>query len=280
MKKIFFVIIIISFLLGFSYFSRYKLLLVSNSYNYRVEEPGGGAEEIELLTYNIQRGIGLDGKLDLERTATVIKESGADIIGLNEVDFRTTRSGLINQAKYLAEALEMNYAYGASISNYIGSYGNALLSRYPIVDVENFILPALEASGGEKRSLLKARLELSRDKSIIILLTHLSLNREERREQIRWINQYLAELREPFILMGDFNTEAQEVLKYIQEENSTLVSLVDGVKTYPVPVPIKGIDLYFSDERVRVLEAGALESPASDHLPLYLKIKLSAENKA
>lgn len=154
------------------------------------------------MTYNIQRGIGLDGKLDLERTATVIKESGADIIGLNEVDFRTTRSGLINQAKYLAEALEMNYAYGASISNYIGSYGNALLSRYPIVDVENFILPALEASGGEKRSLLKARLELSRDKSIIILLTHLSLNREERREQIRWINQYLAELREPFILMG------------------------------------------------------------------------------
>ncbi|NLJ84298.1 MAG: endonuclease [Halanaerobiaceae bacterium] len=276
MKKLIIIIIVISLFSCWYLFSREELLLVSNQFYFQTEERLEGKVELELLTYNIQRGIGLDGRLDLERTASVIRGSGADIIGLNEVDVRTGRSGFRNQAGYLAEALEMNYAFGPSIRGYIGSYGNAILSRYPIIDVENIFLPVLEGSEGENRSLLKARLDLGGGRIINILLTHLSLNLEERREQIKWINQYLEKLEDPYILMGDFNTEAREVLYYIREEKGGLVSLVDNSKTYPADLPVKGIDLFFSDGRVTVLEEYTIDSPASDHLPLYLKISLSA----
>lgn len=273
MKKLIVLMIVIGLFFYCYFLSREELMLVSNQYYYQTE---GGPEEIvvlELLTYNIQRGIGLDGQLDLKRTASVIRESGADIVGLNEVDVGTGRSGFINQARYLAEALQMNYAYGPSIRHYVGGYGNTILSRYPIIDAENIMLPVLMGSEGENRSLLKARVELGKDRTINILLTHLSLNPEERREQIKWINQYLEELSEPYILMGDFNTEAREVLSYIQEDGR-LVPLVADSKTYPAALPTKGIDLFFSDERVIVLEEYTIESSASDHLPLYLKISL------
>src|SRR4051794_39354446 len=96
--------------------------------------------ELNVMTFNIHHGRGTDRKLNIGRISQVIKESNADLIGLNEVDrFFSKRSDYIDQISWLAKHLEMNYAFGEAITlrskktNITRQYGNAFLSRYPII---------------------------------------------------------------------------------------------------------------------------------------------------
>ena len=151
MKKLIIIIIVISLFSCWYLFSREELLLVSNQFYFQTEERLEGKVELELLTYNIQRGIGLDGRLDLERTASVIRGSGADIIGLNEVDVR--QAEVVSEIRLIPGGGPGDeLCLWTQHKGYIGSYGNAILSRYPIIDVENIFLPVLEGSEGENRS--------------------------------------------------------------------------------------------------------------------------------
>lgn len=63
--------------------------------------------KLKVMTFNMHHGVGLDGELNLQRVAKQIRKSGADIIGLNEVDNHySARSHFKNQAKKLAENAE------------------------------------------------------------------------------------------------------------------------------------------------------------------------------
>ncbi len=71
---------------------------------------------LSVLSYNIHHGVGGDGRLDLDRIAAVIRDSGADVAALQEVDRHwSARSGLADQAKELARRLRMHHAYGANL---------------------------------------------------------------------------------------------------------------------------------------------------------------------
>src|SRR5699024_12267224 len=107
--------------------------------------------EITVGTYNVQAGINNDGKYDLDSTAETIRKSGADIIGLNEVDVHWgSRSEFDNVVKILANELGMEYFF-APIYNLDPSnpedpnrqYGVAILSKYPIVHAENHYMTIL-----------------------------------------------------------------------------------------------------------------------------------------
>ncbi|MFP4660616.1 MAG: endonuclease/exonuclease/phosphatase family protein [Halanaerobiales bacterium] len=237
-------------------------------------------ENIKLLTYNIRHGVGVDGRLDLDRIVEVIKYSGAEIIGLNEVDYLMRRSGFRNQVGYIAEKLGMNYAFGASEKQIAGSYGNAILSRYPIVRVENHELPSLVDKKMEKRALIKSKIKISDDKSIYVLSTHLSLNCTERSKQIIWLEKFLSVFSEPYILMGDFNTEIDEI-NYVLNENDITSSALIPIpvllqrKTYPSVNPVKGVDMYFSSLSFEVKDSHTINTTASDHLPVYLEVEFA-----
>jgi endonuclease/exonuclease/phosphatase family metal-dependent hydrolase len=124
----------------------------------------------------------LDGRVDLERIAKIIEESGADIIGLNEVDCHfSRRSGDVNQAERLAKLLQMDYEFGASLtlpalvsSQQVRQYGNALLSRYPIIHEEthHFQPKWMKAEG---RSVLEATIQYNQH-LIDTFISHISLN--------------------------------------------------------------------------------------------------------
>src|SRR5262249_22502428 len=71
-----------------------------------------GDTRIRAVTFNVCHGLGLDGHQDLERTAQVLRELAPDIAGLQEVEEGAERSGGIDQAAWLADALGMRFASG------------------------------------------------------------------------------------------------------------------------------------------------------------------------
>ncbi|MCK9910494.1 endonuclease/exonuclease/phosphatase family protein, partial [Microbacteriaceae bacterium K1510] len=89
--------------------------------------------------------------------ANEIKQLHADIIALQEVDNGLPRSRFVNQAKAIAQQIGMNYVYSPAIHFPTGTYGNALLSRFPISLATTVQLPSMH----EPRALLDATLDIN-----------------------------------------------------------------------------------------------------------------------
>ncbi|NUR82746.1 MAG: metal-dependent hydrolase, partial [Nonomuraea sp.] len=119
-------------------------------------------ERLRVVTFNIHHGRGPDGRLDLRRVADVLHTSGADVAALQEVDRHyAARSDFADQAAWLATALGMRLAHGANLDLDPSApgrprrrYGTAVLSRFPIRDSGNTLLPRFP--GSEQRGLLHA----------------------------------------------------------------------------------------------------------------------------
>ena len=88
---------------------------------------------INVVSYNIKHGAGMDGRLDLSRSANVLEALKPDLVALQEIDNTCTRSGGKNQAAELGKALGMHHAFGKFMDFQGGEYGLAVLSRYPIL---------------------------------------------------------------------------------------------------------------------------------------------------
>ena len=108
----------------------------------------GAAEpsRLRVLCYNIHYGQGTDGKYDLQRLADVIKGAKPDLVALQEVDVGVKRSGRVHQARRLAELTGMAVRYGPTQHYQGGLYGNAVLTRLPILDVVIQPLPYTEST--------------------------------------------------------------------------------------------------------------------------------------
>ena len=162
------------------------------------------------MTYNIHRWEGRDRRLDLGRLAEVIQASDADVIGLNEVLHPVVMQGrTYAPLAELAERLGMYYAFGPSGwmdygPAWQGPVGNALLSRYPLGDITNTLLPKLANS--KQRSLLSATMASGPMLGLTAFVTHLDHAFEGTRLlQIQGVLRRIAQ-RGPHFLVGDFNT--------------------------------------------------------------------------
>lgn len=219
-------------------------------------------DELSLMYYNIRFGKGMDGKLDIHRIYEVIKFSQTDIIGLSEVDWGLFRSGRVKQAEYLSEKLNMNYAFGSAIDMIEGSYGNAIISRFPLTKINNYRLPLLKEDD-EPRALLEATTSIPGQGKVRIMVTHLTLDRKTRLEQLKWIRYHIREnVDEEFILLGDFNGSIKPLLD-------------DDINYKTVPTfPSRGaeseIDYIISSFDLK--NEKVIETEASDHLPLLTDV--------
>ena len=107
-------------------------------------------EPLRVMTYNIAAGRG-----DLAAIAEVIRSAGPDIVALQEVDVRwSDRSGFADQAAALGSALGMHVRFGEIYSLPAAGgadlpprepreFGLAILSRAPIVELTNHVIPRL-----------------------------------------------------------------------------------------------------------------------------------------
>jgi len=108
---------------------------------------------VRVLTYNIHHGEGMDGQIDLERIAAVIRETEADLVALQEVDRGVERTSRADQPGHLGELAGMHAVFEKNIAYQGGEYGNAVLSRFPVEHHQNHHLPRLLPN--EQRGLLE-----------------------------------------------------------------------------------------------------------------------------
>ncbi len=226
-------------------FSLLFLLLISVSIP---AYPPSVRHTIRVMTYNIHHGEGTDGKLDLERIAKLIRQQQADIVALQEVDRgveRTARRDLIVE---LAALTKMSYAFGKNIDYQGGDYGNAILSRFPIVKQQNLHYKMLRP--GEQRGLLQVVLKVE-GKQLLLLNTHLDYRGDdaERLKNIDEIRQILEQYKSlPVILCGDFNdtpnSPTHRKVKEAFEDGWKSVGKGEGF-SYSSTQPQKRIDYVF-----------------------------------
>ena len=232
-----------------------------------------GASDLTVLTYNIRHGEGTDGVFDLERQARVIRESGADLVALQEVDVRTTRASGVNQAEELARLTGMEVLFGEAIPYAGGSYGDAVLSKLPVEAQMVWKLPA--EPNHEERVAVGILVTLPSGESIRFIGTHLDHTRDSS-DRIRQAQSILeqaypaGEPMPPTLLLGDLNARpGSEPMKVLLERFASAAPA--GIPSFPSDLPTRAIDwvLYTPTDSWEVVEVHTLHEPvASDHAPL------------
>ena len=224
-------------------------------------------QEIRVVTYNIHHGEGTDGKLDLERIAAVINAEKPDLVGLNEVDQGVRRSKGLDEPAELARLTGMTHVFEKNIDHDGGKYGNAILSRLPIVRHENHRLPSHYK--GEQRGVLEVEVGEGVD-SLLFLCTHLDYRPEdhERLASIETIEKLVAAREgKQVILVGDLNAVPESKVMETFAKNWGR-SNTEPLATFPAGKPNRQIDYiqFRPAAEWEVVETRVLdEAVASDH---------------
>jgi endonuclease/exonuclease/phosphatase family metal-dependent hydrolase len=275
--------------------ARALLLLVASVASYGCATPGRSADELEdpqlsirVMSFNIAAGHG-----DLPRIAEVIRGSGAEIVGLQEVDVHWgDRSGFVDQARWLSEALQMEVFFApiytlppAEGRVQERQFGLAILSRHPIAAATNHPLSRLSTQADvpvpiPHPGFPEARIEIG-GRSIHVFNTHLDYRGDPstRRLQVGEMLRIIGEENRPVLLLGDLNAEpgAPELSPLFERLKDAWPSPGDGF-TYPADTPIKRIDYILASPHFRIGSMKALRTDASDHLPVVAVLKLREDH--
>lgn len=225
---------------------------------------------LKLMTYNIHRGIGKDGKLDLNAVSDVIKASNAAIIALQEVERHSIRTVFQDQIKQLSINTNMNYAYGKSINILNGEYGNGLLSKYPIEEYEVYDLPSIS----EQRTVLRTVINVEGLK-IAVYNTHLGLKESERKEQLDFIMQMTSEDELDYILMGDMNSISDKLSILAGNMKDCAIGSGNQQQSTFIEKEVQErIDYIFVSPDMEVKDYDVVIAEASDHYPVVSEVIL------
>lgn len=247
---------------------------------------------LKILSYNIHKGFTtLNRDFVLGRIRTALRETDADVLFLQEV--LGEHSGLVKhlpdhetqiQFEYLADSVWTHFAYGKNAVYTEGHHGNAILSKYPILEWSN---QTISNDKRELRGLLKARIHINKGKDIILANTHLDLTQRGRNTQTNVLIKDLVGETRPWVLVGDFNDWNRRVSPKIETE----LNAVEAFKflhgkyppTFPSFLPMLSLDRVFL-HRMKPILAQALTDVTwkrlSDHLPLYVEVEVDEQGEA
>ncbi|MEH7011998.1 endonuclease/exonuclease/phosphatase family protein [Neobacillus niacini] len=284
-KKLWFTLL---FLLTFTFLNG------SSIYAMSAEIPGRQVD-VKVMTYNIHTGIGADGKYDLMRIANVIRNSGTDIIGLQEVDVHwSSRSQYQNQIELLANELDMFYFFAPIYSfdplvegEPRREYGVAILSKHPIIEATNRDIARLstqEANPVPKPApgYLEALINVKGSK-VWVYVTHLDYRGDPTVRQMQVADMLnISGQHEYNIIAGDMNAGpgAPELQPLFEKYVDTWRVTNEGTGlTYPAVNPSKRIDYILSSPLMDVKASQVIDTHASDHLPVIAEITLLRGNQ-
>lgn len=232
------------------------------------------------MSYNIHHGRNDFGQVDLNAIAEVIKRSGAELIGLQEVDSVCRRSGNVDQMKVLAELTGMHYAFGKHFDYDGGSYGLGILSKHPISKVYEQRITSFSENEDDNKTLvfLSADIQLNSAKTVHFATVHFDYRKDPavRLEQSSEVAEYLRHINYPAILTGDLNAEPDktEIRNLYKTFTGTDTS---GAYTFPADQPVKKIDyvLVSKPHLKKVVSHQVINEPvASDHRPVMANIMI------
>ncbi len=246
------------------------------------------APSIRVLVYNIHAGKDAAGVDNLERVARIVRESGADIALLQEVDRGTTRSGKVDQVARLASLTRFHSAFGKTLDYQGGEYGIAVLSRGEVRSDTLLRLPVSppqERSGvsHEPRGVLRVTVPTALGEAHF-LNTHIDASREDtyRIQEARELLRISADLQaggDMVFIGGDLNSEpASAVITMFTAagwKDAWQCGRGDGF-SFPARLPVKRIDYLLLPLTLRCRSATVIRTEASDHLPVLFEIELSS----
>jgi endonuclease/exonuclease/phosphatase family metal-dependent hydrolase len=248
-----------------------------------------GAEDastLRVMCYNVHWCKGMDGEYDVERLADVINRSKPDLVALQEVDVGVRRSGRVHEAQRLAELTGMAVRFGPTQHYEGGLFGNAVLTRLPILDVLIQPLPYTESTPElvtYPRGAIVVTVRDPNGKPLRFISTHFQHNvPADRVEEAKAINQLFAsdDKLMPTILAGDMNaTPDAEPIQILLERWSNATD-DPASPTAPSTKPRVRIDYIFYRpmSSFRVTDAKVIpEAMASDHRPVQADFELTSD---
>jgi endonuclease/exonuclease/phosphatase family metal-dependent hydrolase len=232
-----------------------------------------GMNRLRIATYNVHKCRGLDWRVRPARILKVIEEIDADVLALQEV--------VAKDASYLSEHLRIPQVFGSARQLGEHDYGNAVFSRYPILQSHNY---DLSVSRREPRCCLRVDIQLSGSRFVHLFAIHLGTSFFERRHQaLKLASAEIlgqAGLIGPRVLTGDFNEWTRGLVTTTLSQHMRSADLRHHLRrsrTYPGVIPFLHLDHIYYDEPLQLVEMHLHRTPAaliaSDHLPLIGEFK-------
>jgi len=223
---------------------------------------------MRLASFNIKNGLSGDGSCEPEALVGACRMLRADVLALQEVDRGVPRSNKADQTEIVADGCGLTGLYAPARRLDGGEYGNALLVRGSLADVENVRLPVLP--GNEARSAVVARAEVN-GLALSVAGTHLqnrhggppptSKDAAEQLDQLSVVLGALASRPRPKVLLGDLNMPPEVVVPVLE---SAGYAVADSEPTVVVGAPKFRID-YVAVDGLAVGSGQVLDTAVSDH---------------
>lgn len=253
---------------------------------------------VKLVCYNIEYCEGIEGlwyqylqfwkiffppkKLD-QQIVDALKKLNPDILSLVEVDtgsFRAKKDEVVFFEKKLrmknfVEKIKYPFIGWLKLFHYVpilNKQANAIIAKYKISNVKYHLFHE-----GTKRVVIEVTVHCP--KKVTLLLAHLALGERTRARQIEELINIVNAIKNPVILMGDFNTfRGMEEIKKLMKETH----LKDNIKldkysvqlTQPMWHPLRRLDYILVSRQIKVKQYKVLNYPFSDHLPLFVEFKV------
>jgi endonuclease/exonuclease/phosphatase family metal-dependent hydrolase len=223
---------------------------------------------VRVMTYNIRDGFGLSGRQDLEALARVIETGGADVVGLQEVGRGTLFDSGADVLALLSRRLNMPYMVMETATDPL--FGDAILSRYPIVVHGQGLLPRVDAL--IVRGYAWAQIDLGGGNNLLVITTHLdsragpSGSREREAETQGLLSVWAGRLRT--VVLGDMNSRLGSPEMQVLLDGGFRDAWAEAGQGERQP-----IDWIFHTPDLAAREAMAINSPASDHFAVVVTLE-------
>jgi endonuclease/exonuclease/phosphatase family metal-dependent hydrolase len=227
---------------------------------------------VKVASYNIHKCRGVDGVTRPDRIVEVIRELGADVVALQEVDRRFGRSGGLLDPAAIERETGMRLLVQSDVAHRHGWHGNALLVRRHPTSYRRL---RLKLPGGEPRGAIVAELDLG-EGEFRVIAAHLGLLRRSRVDQVGALMTAFRHLPAmPTILLGDLNEwRRRGSLRGLEPAFGVAPSIL----SFPSRRPIFPLDRILGWPAGLVADLAVHDTPlarrASDHLPLTAKVNL------
>jgi len=218
-------------------------------------------------TYNVKHGDNGDGRVDLRRLGAACAALEADVLAIQEVDRFARRTRFRDEMRVVARATGLEAVFGEAARRRWRSYGNGLLARGPITDVEVVKLP--RPSGGEPRVAIVARVSVG-GVGLSVGATHLSFRKGEGAAQLEVLLAALGQRDGPRLLMGDLNIGPELALPALAAAGYTVAPTA---ATFPAGAPRTRID-FVAVDGLEVVSAATPALGFSDHLPVVAELRI------
>ena len=253
---------------------------------------------VRLIVYNIEYCEGMTGiwydylkfwriffpPKDLDqRIVNQIKKLKPDIFALVEVDtgsFRSKKDEVVFFEKQLGmksfvEKVKYPFEGWLKLFHFVpilNKQANAIIAKEKLSNVRYHVFHE-----GTKRVVIDATIHVP--KKVTLLLAHLSLGKKTRTKQIYELTKIINNIKNPVILMGDFNTfngeeEIKKLLKETHLHHRFQMDIKSQTYTQPTFHPSRRLDYILTSKRIRVRNYEVLNFHFSDHLPLLVDFEV------